>query len=626
MGHAQVAQRVRELGIDILVDLKGATYDAPLPVLAARPAPLQVTWLGFPGTTGAPYIDYLIGDPVVTPLEHAGHFAEKIAQMPLCYQPNDARRERPQPSTRADWGVPEDGLLLCGFHQSYKISEQVFELWCALLRERDDALLWLLQWNTNVQDTLRAAARARGIDPQRLLFAPLVPLQQHLSRLACADLYLDAWPCNAHTTAGEALWVGVPVVTLQGQAFAQRVASSLLHAVQLDELVCHDAGRLPQYGAGAGGRCAAPRGAAAAPGRAAAMQPAVRRCRVRARPRGAAAAHVAAGAAWRAAAASGGCRGNHEGVECRAAAAGMRLAAIAAGPGTDIADVGRAASPLIDIATTKEPPMRLPSVHLCIVQPLGYVHSLGFLDQARFFRHQFRRMGAEVSLAKNRLRHDAVNFVFGAHLGFDEELRSRYTCVFVNLEQLGTGGATVSPAYLKLLGHAAVVDYDAANVRVYTAHVEDVPLVSFAHAPYLEGNATPIEDRPIDILFFGSLNPRREQLIKQVESSGRSVTLLSSPVYGPERDGLIRQAKVVLNCHFYDSARFEQARAFQCLSLGTPVVSEWTASHAGAGSVRRQRLLGRRGRSAQFLLRRGLARRSSRTRRAASWRPSRLTT
>jgi predicted O-linked N-acetylglucosamine transferase (SPINDLY family) len=238
--HAHIAQRVRELGIDILVDLKGATQDTLLPVFAARPAPLQVSWLGFPGTTGASYIDYLIGDPVVTPLAHAGHFAEKIAQMPLCYQPNDAHRERPLPSTRSDWGVPEDALLLCAFHQSYKISEEVFDVWCKLLHERGDALLWLLQWNTNVQQTLRAAAIARGIDPQRLLFAPLVPLQQHLSRLACADVYLDTWPCNAHTTAGEALWVGVPVVTLQGQAFAQRVASSLLHAVQLDSLVCHD--------------------------------------------------------------------------------------------------------------------------------------------------------------------------------------------------------------------------------------------------------------------------------------------------------------------------------------------------------------------------------------------------
>jgi len=241
-GHADhiIAQRVRELGVDILVDLKGATQDSLLPVLAARPAPLQVAWLGFPGSTGAPYIDYLIGDPVVTPLEHAAHYSEKIAQMPLCYQPNDAHRERPLPSTRADWGVSEDALLLCAFHQSYKISPEVFDVWCSLLEQRPDAVLWLLQWNTNVKDALRAAARQRGIDPQRLLFAPLLPLQQHLSRLACADIYLDAWPCNAHTTAGEALWVGVPVVTLIGPTFAQRVAASLLHAVALDELVCHD--------------------------------------------------------------------------------------------------------------------------------------------------------------------------------------------------------------------------------------------------------------------------------------------------------------------------------------------------------------------------------------------------
>jgi predicted O-linked N-acetylglucosamine transferase (SPINDLY family) len=239
-GEPQIAQRVRELGIDILVDLKGVTHDTLLPVLACRPAPLQITWLGFPGSTGAPYIDYLVGDPVVTPLAHAAHYSEKIAQLPLCYQPNDAQRERAQPSSRAEWGAPEGALLLCAFHQSYKISEEVFDIWCSLLKARPDAVLWLLQWNTNVQATLQAAARARGIDPQRLLFAPLLPLQQHLSRLACADLYVDAWPCNAHTTAGEALWVGVPVVTLQGPTFAQRVASSLLHAVQLDELVCRD--------------------------------------------------------------------------------------------------------------------------------------------------------------------------------------------------------------------------------------------------------------------------------------------------------------------------------------------------------------------------------------------------
>jgi predicted O-linked N-acetylglucosamine transferase (SPINDLY family) len=239
-GFESIAQRVRELGIDILVDLKGATYDTLLPVLAHRPAPLQCTWLGFPGTTGAPFIDYLIGDPGVTPLADAACFSEKIAQLPGCYQPNDARRALPAASTRAEWGVPDGALLLCAFHQSYKISAEVFDCWCALLHALPDAVLWLLQWNTNVQATLTAAAQARGIGVERLVFAPLLPPEGHLSRLACADVYLDAWPCNAHTTAGEALWCGVPVVTIRGATFAQRVAGSLLHAVDLDALVCAD--------------------------------------------------------------------------------------------------------------------------------------------------------------------------------------------------------------------------------------------------------------------------------------------------------------------------------------------------------------------------------------------------
>jgi predicted O-linked N-acetylglucosamine transferase (SPINDLY family) len=235
-----MARRVRELRIDLLIDLKGATFDTLLPVLAYRAAPLQVSWLGFPGSTGAPYIDYLVGDPIVTPLENAAHFSEKIAQLPQCYQPNDARRALPKLTRRADWGAPEDALLLCAFHQSYKISAEVFAHWCGLLQALPRAVLWLMQWNTHVQTALTAAARQHGIAPERLVFAPLLPLQDHLSRLATADIYLDAWPCNAHTTASEALWCGVPVVTLQGATFAQRVAASLLHAVALPELVCSD--------------------------------------------------------------------------------------------------------------------------------------------------------------------------------------------------------------------------------------------------------------------------------------------------------------------------------------------------------------------------------------------------
>jgi hypothetical protein len=226
--------------------------------------------------------------------------------------------------------------------------------------------------------------------------------------------------------------------------------------------------------------------------------------------------------------------------------------------------------------------MNLPAIHLCIVQPAGYVHSLGFLDQARYFRYQFRRMGAVVTLAKNRLRHDAVNIVFGAHLGFDAQAAARHTCLFVNLEQLGARGAPVNAAYLDLLRRHAAIDYHPANLAAYQGLADEVPLIAFGHAPYLADRAAlPWEQRPIDLLFFGSMNERRRALIERIERAGRRVSLLERPLYGPERDDLIRHAKAVLNLHFYAPSaehpcRFEQARAFQCLSLGTPVISERT--------------------------------------------------
>ena len=224
----------------------------------------------------------------------------------------------------------------------------------------------------------------------------------------------------------------------------------------------------------------------------------------------------------------------------------------------------------------------LPAIHLAIMQPAGYVHSLGFLDQARYFRHMFRRLGARVTMAKNRLREDAVNFVFGAHLGFPFEWQQRNPCVFVNLEQLGQGGATVSADYLTLLRRSAVVDYEAANVAAYAQDPADVPIVPFGYASYLDKPAMALEDRPIDLLFFGSMNPRRQQFIARVEAAGYAVAAFDHPIYGPERDDFIRQAKAVLNCHFYESNRFEQARAFHCLSLGTPVISERTPHTAPA--------------------------------------------
>lgn len=180
-----------------------------------------------------------------------------------------------------------------------------------------------------------------------------------------------------------------------------------------------------------------------------------------------------------------------------------------------------------------------------------------------------------MSLSKNRLREDAVNIVFGAHLGFPEDLLLRHSCIFFNLEQLGSGGAEVRPAYLSLLRNNAVVDYDLANVGSYSKGTQAVPVVPMAYAPYLDAaGGTALEKRPIDLLFFGSVNARRKSLIERIEACGVVVSVFDHAIYGPERDAFIRQSKAVLNCHFYESSRFEQVRAAHCLSLGTPLVSE----------------------------------------------------
>ncbi len=219
--------------------------------------------------------------------------------------------------------------------------------------------------------------------------------------------------------------------------------------------------------------------------------------------------------------------------------------------------------------------MSAQAIHLVVMQPVGYLHSQGFLDQARHVRWQLRRLGATVTLAKNRLREDAVNLIFGAHLGFPVELQQRHACIFFNLEQLGAGGAAVRPEYLALLHRSAVVDYHPANVAAYAEDAADVPIVPLLYSPFLDhGDTLPLEQRPIDLLFFGSLNERRRAVIARVEACGLQVAMFDHALYGDERDAYVRQAKAVLNTPFYASSRFEQARASHCLSLGTPVISE----------------------------------------------------
>jgi protein O-GlcNAc transferase len=238
LGKAEVARQLREQQIDIAVDLMGPTLNARTEIFALRPCPVQVNYLGYPGTIGADFLDYIIADAYVIPPGMERHYAEKVVRLPDTFQCNDAKRSAAARAvSRADAGLPQEGVIYCCFNNSAKFSPATFDLWMRVLREVPGSVLWLFADHPILQGNLRKEAQARGIDPQRLVFAPRVEYPQHLARLQLADVFLDTLPFNAGTTASDALWAGVPVVTRSGEAFAARMAGSLLHAIGMPELI-----------------------------------------------------------------------------------------------------------------------------------------------------------------------------------------------------------------------------------------------------------------------------------------------------------------------------------------------------------------------------------------------------
>ena len=234
----EVAGLLRHLEVDIAVDLMGFTHESRPGIFALRPAPVHVNYLGFPATMGATYIDYVIADRFVIPAEHQGHYSEKIAWLPDCFQANDSKRSMgEQPRTRADAGLPETGFVFCAFSNSYKITPVMFDVWMRLLRQVDGSILWLLGGAGAVQENLRREAQARGVAADRLIFAPRLGYPDYLRRYQLADLFLDTTPFNAGATASDALWSGLPLITCAAEAFAGRMAGSLLRAVGLPQLV-----------------------------------------------------------------------------------------------------------------------------------------------------------------------------------------------------------------------------------------------------------------------------------------------------------------------------------------------------------------------------------------------------
>lgn len=237
----EVATMLRELEIDIAVDLMGFTTNARTGIFARRAAPVQVNFLGYAGTTGANYIDYILADNTVIPEEDTQFYTEKVVRLPDCFQPNDSRRViSAEIPTRRTAGLPENGFVFCAFNNHYKITPNVFDIWMKLLHKIEGSALWLSPCTPAAKTNLVREAIARGITAERLVFAERTPhLADHLARHQLADLFLDTLPYNAHTTASDALWAGLPVLTCQGHSFAGRVAASLLHATGLPELITH---------------------------------------------------------------------------------------------------------------------------------------------------------------------------------------------------------------------------------------------------------------------------------------------------------------------------------------------------------------------------------------------------
>jgi predicted O-linked N-acetylglucosamine transferase (SPINDLY family) len=234
----EVAELLNQMQVDIVVDRTGYTQNSRPGIFARRPSPIQVNYLGFPGTLGADFYDYVIADPIALPFDQQPFFMEKIVHLPDCYQSNDSKRAiAKETPTRQQLGLPSEGFVFCCFNNNYKITPDIFSIWMRVMHKIDESVLWLLGGDGGVENNVRKEAAASGVDPARVIFAERRDLSDHLARHRQADLFLDTLPYNAHTTASDALWAGLPVVTCRGPTFAARVAASLLSAVGLPELV-----------------------------------------------------------------------------------------------------------------------------------------------------------------------------------------------------------------------------------------------------------------------------------------------------------------------------------------------------------------------------------------------------
>jgi predicted O-linked N-acetylglucosamine transferase (SPINDLY family) len=551
VSYEAAARKIRDDGIDILVDLKGYTDGARSEILAFKPAPIQVNYLGYPGTTGATFIDYIIIDPFLVPPAMARYFSEKLVHIPVSYQPNMRRMISEHYSTRAEYGLPDSAFVFCCFNNVYKITPAIFDIWMRLLHAVPASVLWLLDCNSLARANLSRQASARGVNPGRLIFSPKQQLATHLARHRHADLFLDTLPVGGHTTTSDALWAGLPLVCCVGETFASRVSGSLLTALDLPELITRS---LEEYEALALHLAQHPDELAG-----------VRR------------------RLWNARLASPLFKPEPITRHLESAFARMwQIHCLGEAPRSFDVDNAcerlRAASAINNDNKTAEP-QRI-AFNICHIKINN--HSSIFSEVIKSLRASFENLGYECTVTTNSLIPNAVNIIIGsiAFAAKQIEFLNGQQYILYNFEQLHNehGHMTAFPEYTGILEAAAfILEYSVAGMDYFagTPFNDKVAFLPPLFHQSLESfELTQEGDREIDVLFYGSHSERRHKILDELRDSGKKVAYLFG-IYGHELIEYIKRSKIVVNIHFWDNLdALETPRISYLLANRCFVISE----------------------------------------------------
>ncbi len=545
----EIANLIVEKNIDIAIDLKGYTQGCRPAILAYRPAPLQINYLGYPGSMNADFIDYIIADPFIIPKELQSNYSEKIMYMPDSYQVNDRRRpvHEKRPS-RESCGLPTDGFVFACFNNSYKITPDVFQVWLELLNETPGSVLWLMESNKWAKHNLLKQIESHGINPARLIFAEQLPLDFHLARIQNADLFLDTFPCNAHTTASDALWVGLPLITCIGKGFASRVAGSLLKAVDIEKLITSD---LTSYKAVALDLAHHPE----------------KLYQIRSK--------LINNRYTCALFDTKRFQNNFQTGLTHMVDINKRRSQTETFYVSDLSDK------LIDNMLTDlaaESPQveenNTPPINIALIFPENYPHSDIFNEVAETLLYAFDKVGFNTSITKNTFFNDGINIIIGANLLKESDIHLiPETSIIYNFEQITDSSDWMTPTLYELFQRFQVWDYSQKNI----ATLKEKGFTRVGHMPV--GYAPSLTRIPkatvqdIDVLFYGSTNERRLTILNQLKTAGLRIETLYG-VYGSERDEYISRSKLIVNIHYYDSNIFEQVRISYLLANKKAVVSE----------------------------------------------------